>query len=57
MDEQLQNKLRVLLSVSRECLSLEEKTEVLSSPLYDDFWESLKDIEGTLTSLKSVCEI
>ena len=54
---QLQDKLRVLLTEARECLILKEETDVLSGELYEDFWNELENIEGTLTSLKSDCLI
>lgn len=56
-NEQLQDKLRVLLAITRECLDLKEQTDVLSSPWYDDFWCSLDAVEGDLTSFKSSCII
>lgn len=57
MDEKLQDKLKELLRLTRECLELKEDTTVLSSELYEDFWGSMDAIEGDLTTLKSSCMI
>lgn len=54
---QLQDKLRVLLAEVRGCFELKEETDVLSGELYEEFWNELQEIEGTLTSLKSDCMI
>lgn len=54
---ELQDKLRVLLAVARECLSLKDETDILADDLYDDFWSSLDGIEGDLTYMKSDCLI
>lgn len=50
---ELQDKLRVLLAVARECLALKDETDILADDLYDDFWSSLDGIEGDLTYMKS----
>ena len=50
---ELQDKLRVLLAVARECLALKDETNILADDLYDDFWSSLDGIEGDLTYMKS----
>lgn len=50
---ELQDKLRVLLAVARECLALKDETDILADELYDDFWSSLDGIEGDLTYMKS----
>ena len=52
-----QDKLRVLLAVARECLALKDETDVFASVLYDDFWNSLDELEGDLTSMKNDCLI
>lgn len=57
MNEKLQDKLRELLALTRECLELREETTILNDCLYDDFWNSLDTIEGDLTTLKSSCRI
>ena len=54
---ELQDKLRVLLAVARECLALKDETDILADDLYDDFWSSLDGIEGDLTYMKSDCLI
>ena len=54
---ELQDKLRVLLIITRECLALKEETDVFESVLYDDFWSSLDEVEADLTYLKSNCLI
>lgn len=54
---ELQDKLRVLLALTRECLTLKEETNVLSSVLYEDFWNSLDEVEADLTYLKGECLI
>lgn len=54
---ELEDKLRALLALSRECISLKEETEVLNNMLYDDFWNSLEEVESTLTYLKGACLI
>ena len=54
---ELQDKLRVLLALTRECLALKEETDVLSSVLYEDFWCSLDEVEADLTYLKGECLI
>lgn len=55
--EQLQDKLRELLTMVRECQALSRQTDILADELYDDFWSSLDAIEGDLTTLKSECRI
>ena len=54
---ELQDKLRVLLAVARECLALKDETDILADDLYDDFWSSLDGLEGDLTYMKSECLI
>ena len=54
---ELQDKLRVLLAVARECLALKDETDILAGALYDDFWSSLDGLEGDLTYMKSDCLI
>lgn len=54
---ELQDKLRALLALTRECLELERETDVLNDVLYDDFWNSLDEVEGDLTYLKGECLI
>ena len=54
---ELQDKLRVLLAVARECLALKDETDILADDLYDDFWNSLDELEGDLTYMKSNCLI
>ena len=54
---ELQDKLRVLLAVARECLALKDETDILADDLYDDFWSSLDGLEGDLTYMKSDCLI
>ena len=54
---ELQDKLRVLLAVARECLALKDETDILADDLYDDFWNSLDELEGDLTYMKSDCLI
>lgn len=54
---ELQDKLRVLLALTRECLALKEETDVFESVLYDDFWNSLYAVEGDLSYMKSNCLI
>lgn len=49
---ELQDKLRVLLAVARECLALKDETDILADE-YDDFWSRLDGIEGDLTYMKS----
>lgn len=53
---ELQDKLRVLLAVARECLALKDETDILADE-YDDFWSGLDGIEGDLTYMKSDCLI
>ena len=50
---ELQDKLRVLLAVARECLVLKDETDTLADDLYDDFWSNLDGLEGDLTYMKS----
>jgi len=57
VDVQLQGKLRELLAMVRECIDMHEQTDILAECLYDDFWSSLDEIEGELTTLKSECRI
>ena len=54
---ELQDKLRVLLAVARECLALKDETDILADNLYDDFWSSLDGLKGDLTYMKSDCLI
>ena len=54
---ELQDKLRVLLAVARECLALKDETDIIADDLYDDFWNSLDGLEGDLTYMKSDCLI
>ena len=54
---ELQDKLRVLLAVARECLALKDETDILADDLYNDFWCSLDGLEGDLTYMKSDCLI
>ena len=54
---ELQDKLRVLLAVARECLALKDETDILADDLYDDFWSSLDGLEGDLTYMKNDCLI
>ena len=53
---ELQDKLRVLLAVTRECLALKDETDILADE-YNDFWSDLDGIEGDLTYMKSNCLI
>lgn len=53
---ELQDKLRVLLAIARECLALKEETDILEVE-YDDFWDDLEGIEGDLAFMKSECLI
>lgn len=54
---ELQDKLRVLLALTRECLALEKETDVFEDVLYDDFWNDLDAVEGSLSYMKSNCLI
>lgn len=54
---ELQDKLRVLLALTRECLALKEETDVFESVLYEDFWSDLDAVEGSLSYMKSNCLI
>lgn len=54
---ELQDKLRVLLALTRECLELKEETDVFEDVLYDDFWNDLDAVEGCLSYMKSNCLI
>ena len=54
---ELQDKLRVLLALTRECLILKEETDVFEDILYEDFWNSLDAVEGDLSYMKSNCLI
>ena len=54
---ELQDKLRVLLAITRECLMLKEETDVFESVLYEDFWCDLDAVEGSLSYMKSNCLI
>lgn len=54
---ELQDKLRILLSLTRECLLLKEETDVFADVLYDDFWNYLDTVEGSLSYMKSNCLI
>lgn len=54
---ELQDKLRVLLAVARECLALKDETDMFADDLYDDFWSNLDGLEGDLTYMKSDCLI
>jgi hypothetical protein len=54
---ELQDKLRVLLALTRECLALKEETDVFEDVLYEDFWSDLDAVEGSLSYMKSNCLI
>jgi hypothetical protein len=54
---ELQDKLRVLLALTRECLALKEETDVFESVLYEGFWSYLDAVEGSLSYMKSNCLI
>lgn len=54
---ELQDKLRALLALTRECLALKEETTVFENVSYEDFWNSLDAVEGDLTYMKSNCLI
>lgn len=56
-NEELQDKLRDLLALTRECLALKEETDLLESVLFDDLWSALDESERTLSYLKSGCMI
>ena len=54
---ELQDKLRVLLSITRNCLELKEETDIFKSALYEDFWWCLDAVEGDLSYMKTNCLI
>ena len=41
---ELQDALRTLLAITKKCLELKEKTDVLESVMYEDFWNDLDEI-------------
>lgn len=56
-NSELQDKLRVMLALSRECLALKDETDCFSAPQYEWLWNDIEEFESEMTALKADCLI